>query len=83
MRRRRKLLGLAALPLLGVLGFVGADYGRGAAFVIQAAGMQGAARAVAEWTTSDLAEFDTQIPWRGGALKGRRGSGPSVAQAAA
>ena len=71
MRRRRKLLGLAAVPLLALLGFAAGDYGRGAAFVIQAAGMQGAVRTVAEWTTSDLTEFDTQIPWRGGTLRGR------------
>jgi len=71
MRHRRKLLGLATVPLLALLAFVGGDYARGAAFVIQAAGMQGPARTVAEWTTSDLAESEAQIPWRGGSLRAR------------
>ena len=71
MRRRRKLAGLAALPAALLLGLIGDDYARGAAFVIQAAGMQGTVRTVAEWTTSDIVESDAQVPWRGGTLRGR------------
>ena len=44
----------------------GYDYVRGAAFVIQAAGLQGSARTVAEWTTSDLVESEIEVPARGG-----------------
>jgi dienelactone hydrolase len=71
MRRRRKLVAIAAVPVVALLGTVGGDYGRGAAFVIQAAGMQGTARTVAEWTTDEISESDTRIPWRGGSLPGR------------
>ncbi len=73
MNRRRKI---RARLLIGALvvtaaGFAAADHVRGAAFVIQAAGMQGTARTVAEWTTETVRESDTTIPWRGGSLRGR------------
>jgi dienelactone hydrolase len=71
MRRRRKLIAIAAAPALALFGWAGADYGRGAAFVIQAAGMQGPARTVAEWTTADIGESSVEIPWRAGVLRGR------------
>lgn len=72
MPRRRKLVVLSAVPAaLFALGLAGYDYIEGAAFVIQAAGMEGPARTVAEWTTSDIAEADTQVPWRGGSLRAR------------
>jgi dienelactone hydrolase len=71
MRRRGKLFALAAVPVAALLGFVVGDYGRGAAFVIQAAGMDGFARTAAEWTTDDIVESETSIPWRDGTLRGR------------
>ena len=73
MPRRRKVIAFAAVPLaICVAAFAaGRDYVRGAAFVIQAAGLQGATRTVAEWTTGDVAESDTTVPWRGGVLRGR------------
>ena len=49
----------------------GHDYVRGAAFVIQAAGLQGAARTAAEWATEEVRESDVTVPWRGGTLRGR------------
>ena len=73
MTRGRKTLaivaGVPAVLLLSVA--AGYDYVRGAAFVIQAAGMQGSARTVAEWTTTDLVESETEIPTRGGSVRGR------------
>ena len=47
------------------------DYVDGAAFVIQAAGMQGFARTAAEWTTEAISEQPVRVPWRGGELIGR------------
>ena len=61
---------IAAAALLG--GYAATeDYIDGAAFVIQAAGMQGFARRAAEWTTEDVSEQPVRIPWRGGELEGR------------
>ena len=57
--------------MTGLLAFAVGDYAHGASFVIQAAGMQGPARAIAEWTTDELAETNTRITWRGGSLRGR------------
>ena len=73
MNRGRKITTrlLVAAVAAGVAGFGAADHVRGAAFVIQAAGMQGTARTVAEWTTEAVRESDTTIPWRGGTLRGR------------
>jgi dienelactone hydrolase len=72
MVARRKILIAAAPVTVVVAAFViGYDYVRGATFVIQAAGMGGAPRTVAEWNTNDVAEADVQIPWRDGSLRGR------------
>lgn len=73
MTRGRKTLAVAAaVPATLLLTLAaGYDYVRGAAFVIQAAGLQGSARTIAEWTTTDLAESDTQIPTRTGSVRGR------------
>jgi len=62
------------LPLLLISGtyIVAHDYVRGAAFVVQAAGMQGIARTVAEWESQDVVEQPLMIPWRGGELPARR-----------
>jgi dienelactone hydrolase len=72
MARRRKVFAVGAVAAAaGLLAFTLDDYARGAAFVIQAADMQGPARSVAEWTADDVAEFDAEIPWRDGTLRGR------------
>jgi dienelactone hydrolase len=74
MNRRRKIWTAVITPLVALagLGFAATDHVRGAAFVIQAAGMQGTARTVADWVTDDdLQESDAQIPWRGGTLRAR------------
>ena len=73
MNRRRKIWTATVTPVvaLAALWFAAADHLRGAAFVIQAAGMQGTARSVAEWMTVDLRESDAQIPWRAGVLRAR------------
>jgi len=46
-------------------------YGRGAAFVVQAAGIQGVARRVAGWQAVPVSETldGYAVPWRGGSLK--------------
>ena len=72
MPRRRKLVIACAVPAaLIALGVASYDYVEGAAFVIQAAGMQGPARTVAEWTTTEITETDAEVPWRGGRLRAR------------
>jgi dienelactone hydrolase len=76
MRWRRRATILAGIPVLGALAvgtgyFAARDYVRGAAFVVQAAGMQGLARAVAEWESGEIVEQPQPIPWRGGILAGR------------
>src|SRR5688572_24441326 len=69
---RRKALTLLAVPVVALGSYVaGYDYVRGAAFVIQAAGMQGSARTVAEWTTTDVAETAAEIASRHGTLRAR------------
>ena len=71
-RGRKAFAAIAAVPAALVVSIAaGYDYVRGAAFVIQAAGLQGSARSVAEWTTSEVVESDTAIPWRGGQLRAR------------
>jgi dienelactone hydrolase len=72
MAARRKIM-IAAAPITVVVAAfaIGYDYVRGATFVIQAAGMSGVPRTVAEWNTDDVAETDVQIPWREGSLRGR------------
>jgi dienelactone hydrolase len=65
---------VTGLPIAVVL-FVytaGHAYVRGAAFVVQAAGMQGIARTVAEWQTTGITEDRLTVPWRGGELPARR-----------
>ncbi|MEO5896691.1 MAG: hypothetical protein ABIS06_13415 [Vicinamibacterales bacterium] len=73
MPRSRKLLALVGTPLVVVVCGVAAgyDYVRSTAFLVQAAGFNGPVRTAAEWTTIDVAETETSIPWRGGVLRGR------------
>lgn len=64
------LLVVAAL-LLGRAAGVPA-YADGASFVVIAAGMQGTARKVAAWNTTEVSVVPTPpVPWRGGTLKAR------------
>lgn len=65
---------LVGIPLLALVAgyFAAHDYVRGASFVVQAAGMQGIARTVAEWETDAVAEQALTVPWRGGTLPARK-----------
>jgi dienelactone hydrolase len=71
MRSRRTWIAIVAAAALVSAYATTEDYVDGAAFVIQAAGMQGFARTAAEWTTEGVAERPARIPWRGGELEGR------------
>lgn len=73
MPRYRTTFALFAAPLVLLTLAAGAryDYVRGASFAIHAAGIPGPVRTVAAWTTSDVVETETAIPWRGGMLRGR------------
>jgi dienelactone hydrolase len=73
MTRGRKVLAFVLLPAALVAGgfAAGYDHLRGAAFVIEAAGMGGAAGTAASWMRQDVGVSDTSIPWRGGQLRGR------------
>ena len=73
MTRRRKALALVLTPLVLLIAGVtaGYDHVRGAAFVIQAAGMPGAAGTVASWTAQEVRVSEAVLPWRGGELRGR------------
>jgi dienelactone hydrolase len=74
MRSRKRVAIAAGVPIaLLVIAYVGGhDYVRGAAFVVQAAGMTGVARTVAEWQTTGVSEEKLTIPWREGQLPARR-----------
>src|SRR5215831_193348 len=72
LMRRSRALGALLLAIVVALMFAVHFYLRGAAFVAQAAGLDGAVRAATRWyaspvTTDDLAP----IPWRGGTLRAR------------
>src|SRR6185295_7732022 len=47
------------------------DYLRAAAFVVQAAGMQGYARTASKFETGEFDERTLTVPWRGGQLRAR------------
>jgi dienelactone hydrolase len=71
MRRRTKAwLGAAALALVAA-GYAANGYFRAAAFVVQAAGMQGFARSAAQLEMGAFDESTLTIPWRQGQLRGR------------
>jgi hypothetical protein len=57
--------------VLIAVGYASNGYLRAAAFVIQAAGMQGPARSAARLETSAFDESTLTVPWRGGRLRGR------------
>src|SRR5678815_5215219 len=71
MRRRRSVLGIFLL-VAALAAILTPPYFRGAAFVVRAAGMEGAARRVADWDTSPVREMDWSLAWRDGALRSRR-----------
>jgi dienelactone hydrolase len=65
---------LAGVALLGALAVggthTGRSYARGAAFVVQAAGMQGTARTLASWEAEPVSPVNAPlVPWRGGTLR--------------
>jgi dienelactone hydrolase len=62
---------LAPILLVGTAGYVTRDQARGAAFVIQAANILGAARTAADWATAPVSESPASVPWRDGSLKAR------------
>src|SRR5258708_6102445 len=69
-RRRSVRLALAGLVVaLLTAAVLAPPYIRGAAFVIQAAGMQGPARRIAGWRATSVSETRVSpTPWRGGTL---------------
>ncbi len=73
MSRRRKIplfIGLTIVLLCAGL-YASNGYLRAAAFVIQAAGMQGAARSLSRLETNAFDDRTLTVPWRGGELRGR------------
>lgn len=62
---------LVALLLLVGAGVIAWDYVRAAAFVVQAAEMDGVASRLLTWTTSRVEERPMEVPWRGGDLRAR------------
>jgi dienelactone hydrolase len=73
MTRRRKALAILVAPVVALLAFgvVGYDHARAAAFIVQAAGMDGLAHTVSTWATHTVRVHDTTVPWRGGTLRAR------------
>src|SRR5689334_3297304 len=70
MKRKALLFGVPAIAFAIAL-TLGNGYLRAAAFVVQAAGMQGYARAAASLETGQFDERRLTIPWRGGELRAR------------
>jgi dienelactone hydrolase len=61
---------LGVAVVLGLTAVAGRSYIRGAAFVVQAAGLQGPVRTVASWNDEKVSKIGTlRVPWRGGTLK--------------
>ncbi len=77
--RRRALLLLTVLAIVASGSYIALhEYVRAAAFVVSAAGMKGAAATAARLEQDPVTERDINIPWRGGAMRGRwYSSGPS------
>ena len=70
-RRRRIVVGTTASAVL-LAGYTAVhDYVEAAAFVVRAAGMQGAARSFAALEAEHVTETERMIPWRGGELRAR------------
>jgi dienelactone hydrolase len=70
--RRLSLPGALLLAIVVALTFTARFYLRGAAFVVQAAGIDGTARSVTRWYATPVAVADLPpIPWRNGTLRAR------------
>jgi dienelactone hydrolase len=70
--RRSKVFGVVLLAVLVALVFAARFYLRGAAFVVQAAGIEGAARTATRWYATGVSVADAApVPWRGGTLRAR------------
>jgi dienelactone hydrolase len=69
-RKRSLVLGLTLVVLVAG-GIASNSYLRAAAFVVQAAGMQGAARRAAALETNAFDERTLAVPWRDGELRAR------------
>jgi len=70
--RRSRVAGVLVLAILVALVFAARFYLRGAAFVVQAAGIDGAARTATRWYATDVTVSDrAPVPWRAGALRAR------------
>jgi dienelactone hydrolase len=70
LRKTGLFVGVPAVVLAGAY-VVFHEYVRAAAFVVQAAGMAGAAASVADLETNEVVERPVRISWRGGTLAGR------------
>lgn len=69
--RGRRTWTLVVLLLVVVGGVLAWGHIRAAAFVMQAAGMDGMAHRVLQWTTRAVHERPAAVPWRGGPLRAR------------
>src|SRR6185437_2552141 len=67
----RRLVFVPLAIVLVLLTFAARPYVHGATFVIRAAGLDGAARRIADWDTVEVRESDTTLAWRGGVLRAR------------
>lgn len=70
--RRSRVAGALLLAILVALVFAARFYLRGAAFVVQAAGIDGMVRSAMRWYRTGVTEADLPpIPWRSGTLRAR------------
>ena len=70
--RRSKAAGVILLGIIIALVFFARFYLRGAAFVVQAAGIDGAVRSATRWFATDVTAADVApVRWRGGELRAR------------
>jgi hypothetical protein len=70
--KRPKTTGVVLLAALIALAFAARFYLRGTAFVVQAAGLDGAARTATKWYSTAVTSADIPaIAWRGGPLRAR------------
>lgn len=78
--RRLSLPGILLLAAVVALTFTTRFYMRGAAFVVQAAGIDGIARTATHWYVAPVSVADlAPIPWRGGSLRARAYRAPGEA----
>jgi dienelactone hydrolase len=70
--RRSRAAGALLLAIVVALVFAARFYLRGVAFVVQAAGIDGAARTATRWYATDVTAADAaSVPWRAGQLRAR------------